>query len=170
MFLGRANTAGDAIAWLPKQKLVASGDIVVSPFPFGFGSYPADWIATLGKLKALGYSTLIPGHGYPMSDTAYIDKLITSIRDLQAQVAPLARAGMSLDDIKKKVDFSSSIALFGTDARSKANAEGLFFDPMIRNAYKEARGDPIVQGDRDGAPPPEATDTAPTSHAIHHKS
>src|SRR4051812_9327162 len=51
MFLGRANTAGDAIAWLPKQKIVASGDIVVSPVPFGFGSFPAEWIETLGKLK-----------------------------------------------------------------------------------------------------------------------
>ena len=39
MFLGRANTAGDAIAWLPRQKIVATGDIVVSPYPFGFGRY-----------------------------------------------------------------------------------------------------------------------------------
>src|SRR5205085_10291088 len=31
LFLGRANTEGDAIAWLPRQKIVASGDIVVSP-------------------------------------------------------------------------------------------------------------------------------------------
>ena len=61
LFLGRANTAGDAIAWLPKQKIVASGDIVVSPYPFGFGSYPTEWIETLGKLKALGFTDLDSG-------------------------------------------------------------------------------------------------------------
>jgi glyoxylase-like metal-dependent hydrolase (beta-lactamase superfamily II) len=169
LFLGRANTAGDAVAWLPKQKILVSGDTVVSPFPFGFGSYPASWIQTLSKLKALGFKTLIPGHGDPMRDASYIDKLITSIRDVQAQVGPLAKAGMKLEDVQKKVDFSRSLALFGDDPRTKANVQGLFFDPMVRNAYKEALGEPIMQGDRTGAPPPGATDTPPKSKALHHR-
>ena len=169
MFLGRANTDGDAIAWLPNQKMVASGDIVVSPYPFGFGSYPAEWIQTLGKLKALGFTTLIPGHGHPMTDATYIDKLVAAIRDVQTEVAPLAKAGMSLDDVRKKVDFSKSIAMFGDTPQVKANLQGLFFDPMIGNEYKEARGEPIVQGDLEGFPPPEVRDTPPPSHAIHHR-
>jgi len=170
MFLGRANTDGDAIAWLPNQKMVASGDIVVSPYPFGFGSYPAEWIQTLGKLKALGFTTLIPGHGHPMTDATYIDKLVAAIRDVQTEVGPLATAGMSLDDVRKKVDFSKSIAMFGDTPQVKANLQGLFFDPMIGNEYKEARGEPIVQGDLEGFPPPEVKDTPPPSRAIHHKS
>lgn len=169
MFLGRANTEGDAIAWLPKQKIVASGDIVVSPYPFGFGSYPAEWIQTLGKLKALGFTTLIPGHGHPMTDATYIDKLVAAIRDVQTEVGPLATAGVSLDDVRKKVDFSKSIAMFGDTPQVKANLQGLFFDPMIGNEYKEARGEPIVQGDLEGFPPPEVKDTPPPSHAIHRK-
>ncbi|WP_081774344.1 MBL fold metallo-hydrolase [Sphingomonas sp. URHD0057] len=169
LFLGRANTDGDAIAWLPRQKIVASGDIVVSPYPFGFGSYPADWIVTLGKLKALGFKTLIPGHGDPMTGVGYLDRLIASIRDLQAQVGPLAKAGVSLDNARKRVDFSKSIATFGDTAVIKANLQGLFFDPMIGSAYKEARGEPILQGDLEGFPPPEVTDTPPLSRAIHHK-
>ena len=169
MFLGRANTDGDAIAWLPKQKIVASGDIVVSPYPFGFGSYPAEWIQTLGKLKALGFTTLIPGHGHPMTDATYIDRLVAAIRDVQTEVGPLATAGVSLDDVRKKVDFSKSIAMFGDTPQVKANLQGLFFDPMIGNEYKEARGEPIVQGDLEGFPPPEVRDTPPPSHAIHHR-
>ena len=51
----------------------------------------------------------------------------------------------------------------------KANLQGLFFDPMIGNEYKEARGEPIVQGDLEGFPPPEVKDTPPPSHAIHHR-
>ena len=137
--------------------------------PFGFGSYPADWIATLGKVKALHFSSLIPGHGEPQHDISYLDRLIASIRDLRAQVGPLAKAGMSLDEIRKKVDFSKSIALYGDSPRVKANLQGLFFDPMIANAYKEARGEPIKQGDLDGFPAPEVTDTPPPSRAIHHK-
>ena len=168
-FLGRANTDGDAIAWLPKQKIVVSGDIVVSPYPFGFGSYPADWIATIEKIKALGFTTLIPGHGAPQADAAFLDKVIASIRDLRAQVGPLARANMPLEEVRKKVDFSKSIALFGDTPRVKANLQGLFFDPMIKSAYKEARGEAISQGDLDGAPPPEVIDTPPPSTAKRHK-
>ena len=167
-FLGRANTEGDAIAWLPKQKIVATGDIVVAPYPFGFGSHSGGWMEVLGKIKALDFATLLPGHGAPMNDASYIDKLIAGMTDLRAQVFPLAKAGQSLDEVKKKVDFTKSIALFGDTPRVKANLQGLFFDPMVGSVYKEALGQPIVQGE--GAPPPEATDTPPPSNPIRHKS
>jgi len=167
LHLGRANTAGDALAWLPKQKILATGDIVVAPSPFGFGSYPGDWIETIGKVKAMGFVTLIPGHGQPQKDTAYLDKLIAAITDIRAQVRPLAKSGIPVDDVKKKVDFSKSIALFGDSERMKRNAEGLFFDPMIPNAYHEARGEPIVQGA--GAREPDVPpDTPPKSSSVHH--
>ena len=168
MFLGRANTDGDAIAWLPKQKIVATGDIVVAPIPFGFGSFSGDWIETIGKIKALGFTTLIPGHGVPQSDSSHLDKLVASLTDLRTQIMPLAEAGMPLDEVRKKVDFSKSIDLFGTEPRVRANAPRLFFDPMTGSVYKEARGEPIVQGE--GSPPPEATDTPPPSTAKRHKS
>lgn len=147
LYLGRANTSGDALAWLPRQKIVASGDIVVAPTPFGFYSYPGDWIATIGKLKALGFTTLIPGHGEPMADSAYLDKLTAAIDDIRAQVAPLAKQGLALEEVRKKVDFSASADRFGTTPRIRANAMSLFFEPMIASAYKEALGQPIIQGD-----------------------
>jgi glyoxylase-like metal-dependent hydrolase (beta-lactamase superfamily II) len=169
-FLGRANTDGDAIAWLPRQKIVVTGDIVVAPYPFGFGSYSGDWIETLGKIKALGFTTLIPGHGMPQSDGSYLDKLVAGLSDLRAQVLPLARAGNSLEDVKKKVDFTKSIALFGDTPRVKANLPSLFFDPMTGSVYKEALGQPILQGDLTGFPKPEVTDTPPPSTAKRHRS
>ena len=104
-----------------------------------------------------------------MADATYLDKLIAAITDLRAQVSPLAKAGMSLEDIRKKVDFTKSIATFGDTAVVKANLQGLFFDPMIGSVYKEALGKPIVQSDLEGFPPPEASDKAPPSRAVHHK-
>jgi glyoxylase-like metal-dependent hydrolase (beta-lactamase superfamily II) len=168
LFLGRANTDGDAIAWLPKQKIVATGDIVVAPYPFGFGSFSGDWIEAIRKIKALGFATLIPGHGSPQTNHSHLDNLIAGLTDLRTQVTPLAKAGMPLDEVRKKVDFTKSIALFGDTARVKANLPSLFFDPMIGSVYKEARGEPIVQGE--GFPPPEVTDTPPPSRAKRHKS
>ena len=50
LHLGRANTDGDALAWLPRQRIVATGDVVVAPTPFGFFSFPEDWIGVLERL------------------------------------------------------------------------------------------------------------------------
>ena len=168
MHLGRANTDGDLIAWLPRQKIVAAGDIVVAPIPFGFFSYPGDWIETIGKIKALGFKTLIPGHGEPQWDSAYLDKLTVAIAEVRAQVGPLAKSGMPLEEVRKKVDFSKSVAMFGANPRIRANAQGLFFDPMIPNAYKESRGEPIIQGE--GNPKSEFAHTPPKPSSKKHKS
>lgn len=146
-FLGRANTAGDAVVWLPKQKIAISGDMVVWPTPFGFFSFPGDWLQTLGKLKALGYITLIPGHGEPQADTAYIDQLIGSIADIRAQVGPLAKQGLSLEEVNKRVDFSRYRDLFGKSERQKTLFKVYWTDPMTENAWKEAKGVPIKQGE-----------------------
>jgi glyoxylase-like metal-dependent hydrolase (beta-lactamase superfamily II) len=168
LYLGRANTEGDALAWLPKQKILMSGDIVVAPSPFDFGSFPNDWIDTIGKVKAIGFETLIPGHGEPMHNREYLDKLIAAISDVRGQVGPLAKAGVPLDEVRKKVDFTKSIALFGNTPRIQRNAQTLFFDPMISNAYKEALGQPIIQGE--GGPEPDVPrDTPPKPTSIHHK-
>jgi glyoxylase-like metal-dependent hydrolase (beta-lactamase superfamily II) len=153
LHLGRANTDGDLIAWLPGEKVVASGDIVVAPTPFGFFSFPGDWIETLGKLKAMPFEVLIPGHGDPQRDRAYLDKLTAAIADIRAKVGPLAKSGVPLDQVKAKVDWAATIAPFGDTPRIKANFEGLFIDPMIPNTYKEALGQPIVQGEGNPAPP-----------------
>lgn len=166
--LGRANTDGDLVAWLPNEKVVATGDIVVAPVPFGFFSFPGDWIETLGKLKAMPFEILIPGHGDPQRDRAYIDKLVTAISDIRAKVAPLAKAGVKQDEVKAKVDWASTIAPFADTPRNKVNFEGLFIDPMIPNAYKEALGQPIIQGE--GNPVPPFKVTPPKSTAKRHKS
>ncbi len=147
LFLGRANTDGDAVAWLPRQRLVVTGDIVVSPIPFGFYSYPKDWIETLGKIKALGFDVLVPGHGLPQSDSGYIDRLIATIADIRLRVGALAAKGSSLEEVRKQADFAAQTAVFGTSPRRKFGFEQLWLRPMIDNAYREATGQPIVQGE-----------------------
>lgn len=45
-FLGRANTGGDLVAWLPESRTLLTGDIVVWPFPFATHVYPTEWVAS----------------------------------------------------------------------------------------------------------------------------
>jgi glyoxylase-like metal-dependent hydrolase (beta-lactamase superfamily II) len=146
---GRANTDGDAVAWLPNERILVTGDIVVWPIPFGFFSFPGDWIEVLEKFRAMDYSILVPGHGEPQTDRAYLDRLIAAIGDIRGKVAPLARRGLKPDAIRKRVDYSAQEAIFGDTRRHKLQFEAFWLTPMTVNAWYEARGLPMVQGKED---------------------
>ncbi|MBL8983686.1 MAG: MBL fold metallo-hydrolase, partial [Gemmatimonadetes bacterium] len=69
-YLGYGNTRGDVVVHLPKEGVLATGDLVVAPVPFAFGSFPLAWTTTLERLRALPATVIMPGHGEPMRDWA----------------------------------------------------------------------------------------------------
>ena len=146
LFLGRANTDGDAVVWLPRQRILIAGETVILPFPYGFESYPADWIATLEKLRAFRFRFLVPGHGMPQTDRAQIDRIIAVLRDVRAQVGPLASQGLTLAEVEAKVDLGKHEAIFaGDDPWLRRWFRAFFVHPIVSSAYREARGEPIMQ-------------------------
>ena len=96
MFLGRANTDGDAVVHAPRQRVVAAGDIVVHPLPYASASYPTEWVGVLERIAALDWAYLVPGHGDVQTDRAYVERVAATLRAVVAQVAPLARDGDTL--------------------------------------------------------------------------
>ena len=144
--LGRANTDGDAVVWLPRQRILVTGDIVVLPFPFGFGSYPADWLKVLAKVRAYPFRTLVPGHGPPQHDCVYVDRLTAALTDIRAKVAPLAAEGLALPEVQRRIDVAADAERFATsNPWLKLWLRDYWLNPIIASAYKEARGEPIVQ-------------------------
>jgi glyoxylase-like metal-dependent hydrolase (beta-lactamase superfamily II) len=147
MFLGRGNTDGDAVVWAPKQRVVASGDLVVAPIPYAAHTYPGEWVATLRKLEALDFAYLIPGHGPVMTDRAYVEKVVAALDTVRAQVAPLAKADVPLAEVRKRVDLTAMKAGFtGDDPWLKSLIDAVFTGDLIGNAYGEARGEAVIQG------------------------
>jgi glyoxylase-like metal-dependent hydrolase (beta-lactamase superfamily II) len=145
-FLGRANTDGDAVVWLPKQHILIAGETVILPFPYGFESYPSDWIAVLEKIRAYNFKILVPGHGAPQTDHAQIDKIVAALKNVRAQVGPLVAQGLSLDQVHAKVDLSADARSFVGDDPWLNHWFGAFWsEPIVTSAYKEAKGEPIVQ-------------------------
>jgi glyoxylase-like metal-dependent hydrolase (beta-lactamase superfamily II) len=146
-FLGRANTAGDAIVWLPRQRVVFTGDVVVAPVPYGFNSYPSDWIEVLNQLRALDYAVLAPGHGQPMRDSAYLDRLIAMLSDVRTQVAPLATTDLTAGAASAQVNLDAARdRLVGEDRWLRRWFRNYWKDPIVSSALREARGQPIIQG------------------------
>jgi cyclase len=71
-FLGKGNTSGDAVVYLPKEKIVVAGDLVDYPLPNMFDGYPVEWIQTLQDLAQLDATSIVPGHGPILHDKAYM--------------------------------------------------------------------------------------------------
>jgi cyclase len=71
-FLGRGNTAGDAVAYLPKERILVTGDLVGAPIPMANDGYPREWIQTLQNLGQLDADKIVPGHGPVLYDKTQI--------------------------------------------------------------------------------------------------
>src|SRR5262249_53361133 len=102
--LGRAHTNGDLFIYLPKEKVVASGDALIDWMPFMNDGYPEDWITTLTALEKLDFSSIIPGHGdvRPKSHLAffrgYFVDLIDAVKKAAADKATLAEMQIKIGD------------------------------------------------------------------------
>jgi hypothetical protein len=59
---------------------------------------------------------------------------------------------MALEQVRQHVDFAAQTAIFATSPRLASAFQSLWLEPMVENAWKEARGIAIVQGE--GIPPP----------------
>lgn len=147
-FLGPGNTDGDLVAWLPKQRILATGDLVVSPIPYGFDSYGASWQSVLDKLIAFHARVIIPGHGLPMRDDSYLKLLRDMLSDLRTRMAAIAPKE-ELDQAKK--DLAPAFARYqsrfgGSDPWLQKWFVTFWQDPISEALWKESRGISIEQG------------------------
>jgi len=143
LWLGRANTDGDAVIWLPQDRIVATGDTVVLPTPYGFGSFPGDWTGMLRSVIALDYDILVPGHGQVQRDTAYIEQLI-ALLDTVSQAANDAVADGTEDPaaLRERIDWQPHVDAFaGDDALLVTLFDRWFQTPIVTAALAEARVD-----------------------------
>ena len=100
--LGRAHTNGDLFIYLPKEKVVASGDALIDWMPFMNDGYPEDWIHTLTALEKLDFTSIVPGHGdvRPKSQLGFFRGYFV---DLIAAVKKASAGGATLAEMQTKV-------------------------------------------------------------------
>ena len=117
-FLGRGHTGGDTVVFLPKERLVFTGDLMEGRpggriLSYLGDAYVDEWIDTLERLKALDFDTIVPGHGAPFTERTQIDDFQAYLRDLWTQVTQLRGQGVSAEDAAPRVDLSAHQAKYG---------------------------------------------------------
>ena len=107
LYLGRGHTDTDVVVYLPKERIVCTGDLMESIPSYMGDSFPEEWIATLDRLRALDFDTVMPGHGVVFKGKGKIEAFQKYLRAVITQVTALRQQGLSADDAALKVDLTA---------------------------------------------------------------
>lgn len=103
LWLGKAHTDGDVWVYLPREKVIATGDALHTWTPWMGDSYPYDWIKTLDAAEALDFDHVIPGHGPVLHNKKQFEVWRNYLRDLMAETANTYASGATMADTVKRV-------------------------------------------------------------------
>lgn len=103
LWLGNAHTNGDVFVYLPREKVLVTGDALHGWTPYMGDSYPFDWIQTLDAAEKLDFDHVIAGHGDVMRGKQRFDLWKQYFRDLLDETAQAYARGASLEDTEKEV-------------------------------------------------------------------
>jgi len=112
IYLGRGHTDTDVVVYLPKERMIATGDLMESVLSYMGDSYPDEWIGTLDRLRALDFDTVLPGHGVVFKGKERIVAFQQYLRDLITKVNTLRKQGLSAEDAAQKVDLRAHSQMF----------------------------------------------------------
>jgi cyclase len=99
--LGRGNTAGDTIAYLPKEKILVTGDLLDHPVPYMFGGFPVDFVNTLRAMSQLDAQIIVPGHGDVLHDKSYIEQTMELMHVVNQEVEKEINDGKTLEEVQE---------------------------------------------------------------------
>ncbi|MEW6211461.1 MAG: MBL fold metallo-hydrolase [Acidobacteriota bacterium] len=112
--IGVAHTHGDAVAWLPREKILFTGDACVNgAYNFVGDGNVEKWITTLDAAKKLGSQIVCPGHG-PRSDQTMLDDQQAFFRALRERVGAQVKAKKTAEQVRDSLD-----QVFGAIAANK---------------------------------------------------
>jgi len=135
-WLGRGNTDGDVVVWLPEDRVLVTGDILVAPIPYAFDSPMLDWIRTLEQVATLDAATIIPGHGSVQHDKRYLGLVQSLLESTVNAVRNAHDNGTAYADLANAVDLSEYESEFTDDDPERAWAwRAYYVSPGVKSAW-----------------------------------
>jgi glyoxylase-like metal-dependent hydrolase (beta-lactamase superfamily II) len=100
---GRGVTPGDTFVYLPKEKILLLGDLIVNPVTFALSGFPTEWLRVLEKVDALDATTIVTGHGEPLHDKALLHATMDVFRVLLREGKEAKARGLDPDQAKEAI-------------------------------------------------------------------
>lgn len=139
----RAVTPGDAFLYLPEERVVITGDLLVNPISFALDCYPSGWLATLERIDSLTVSTIVPGHGEPLHDRALLETHIALFRALIRLGRSAKDRGLTVEQARVEAKDSVHdlmVDLTHDDAGMNQSFDIYLVDWLLHRVYEELDG------------------------------
>ncbi len=105
-FFGRAHTDGDIVIFLPKERIVATGDMITSALSYTGDAFVEEWPATIEGVMSLDFDTVLPGHGNVFKGKDHLRNLQAYWRDFYQQATAFRKQGVSPEEAAKRIDLT----------------------------------------------------------------
>jgi glyoxylase-like metal-dependent hydrolase (beta-lactamase superfamily II) len=107
LYLGRGHTGGDVVVYMPRERILCSGDLMTNGTANMVDGFADEWVNSLEELKKLDFETVLPGHGEAFTGKEKITAYQAYLRDIWSQVSKLKQQGLTAEDAARRVDMTS---------------------------------------------------------------
>ena len=136
--VGPAHTLGDTVMYVEEDKVLLTGDVVMSVFPAASGQSASidKWLANVAAFEAFAPRVVVPAHGR-LVDAAQLARYREYLTAVQTQTRAAKRQGQSVEAAQAALapalaqQFSDLAPQGGAPATGRINA-------AIQAAYREA--------------------------------
>ena len=139
----RVVTPGDTFLYLPKEKIVIAGDLLVNPISFALSSYPTGWVKTLEYLDSLDAAIIVPGHGEPLRDEQLLHATLGVFRELITRGTGAKARGLDPDAARAEIMPQIKqlmVPITGDAAAANRAFEIQLVDWFLHRVYDELNG------------------------------
>lgn len=135
LHLGAAHTVGDAVAYLPEEKVLYTGDLgFFYVTPLGFQGHIGNWIAVVDQLLKMDVDTFVPGHG-PVGTKADLKLMQRYLKLVHGEARKRFDAGMGAGEAARDIDLA--------EFAEWAEPERVNFN--VGRCYQEFKGEITVE-------------------------
>jgi len=132
--MGPAHSGGDGVAYLPKEKILVTGDLCVNGNPWGNNVADADadydkWLGVLQTMAGWDVKIVVPGHGDP-GTVETLKQQRSYLEDMLNQVREGIKAGKSREELVKEIDLSKH-PVYGANKVSNVRSIVFMYDKLI---------------------------------------
>jgi glyoxylase-like metal-dependent hydrolase (beta-lactamase superfamily II) len=133
--MGPAHTGGDGVAFLPKEKILVTGDLFINGNPWGNNVADADadydkWLDVLETMAGWNVTIVIPGHGEPAT-TEQLKNQRLYLKDMLDQVRKGIKDGKTKEQLILEVDLSKH-PVYGENKVSIKRSVGDMYDRLSK--------------------------------------
>ena len=131
--LGPGHSKGDSVAWLPKERILFTGDLCVN---WAIGNNMADadadhdnWLRALDTMASMNPATVVVGHG-ELGAGPVLSTQKAYLGDMLSQVRKGVKAGKTADQLAMEIDLRRH--KIGTDKERNAASVRAIYKKVAR--------------------------------------